>query len=162
KKLISVKHEQLDTQETKLLDTRAKKKDFDLSSEQEKTPIVKAETVNMPYLPNSKPNKSNNKSDKNWASNIEQEEKPVGKGKQKATSSTSKNLLQDLTFEENTTSIPISKHGLSSIEANYKNTNNETPATNYDQDITMEPLDYNKENKTEEKEFTLVTSKKNN
>ncbi|CAG8786681.1 298_t:CDS:1, partial [Cetraspora pellucida] len=68
----------------------------------------------------------------------------------------------DLTFEENTTSIPISKHGLLSIEANHKNTNNETPATNYDQDITMKPLDCNKENKTKEKEFTLVTSKKNN
>ncbi|CAG8799616.1 3308_t:CDS:1 [Cetraspora pellucida] len=69
---------------------------------------------------------------------------------------------QDLTFEENTTSIPISKHGSPSIEANHKNTNNETSTTNYDQDITMEPLDCNKENKTEEKEFTLVTSKKNN
>ncbi|CAG8799618.1 3309_t:CDS:1, partial [Cetraspora pellucida] len=44
----------------KLLDTRAKKKDFDLSSEQEKTPIVEAETANMPYLPNNKPSKSNN------------------------------------------------------------------------------------------------------
>ncbi|CAG8765500.1 9134_t:CDS:2, partial [Cetraspora pellucida] len=45
----------------------------------------------MPYLPNSKPSKSNNQGDKNWTSNIEQEEKPVGKGKQKATSSTSEN-----------------------------------------------------------------------
>ncbi|CAG8653715.1 13188_t:CDS:2 [Cetraspora pellucida] len=62
---------------------------------------------------------------------------------------------QDLSFEENTTSISISKHGSPLIEANYKNTNNETPATNYDQDITMKPLDCNKENKTEEKEFTL-------
>ncbi|CAG8784055.1 14522_t:CDS:2 [Cetraspora pellucida] len=115
----------------KLLDTRAKKKNFDLSSEQEKTPIIKAETANMPYLPNSKLSKSNNQSDENWASNIEQEEQPVGKGKQKATSSISKNS-KDLTFEENTSSIPISKHGSPSIEANHKNTNNETSATNYD------------------------------
>ncbi|CAG8817857.1 16527_t:CDS:2, partial [Cetraspora pellucida] len=83
----------------------------------------------------SKPSKSNNQADKNWASNIEQEEKSVGKGKQKATSSTNMvteqdgpntnvpnpNYLkendsintiddQDLTFKENITSIPISKH----------------------------------------------------
>ncbi|CAG8835963.1 9492_t:CDS:1, partial [Cetraspora pellucida] len=69
---------------------------------------------------------------------------------------------QDVTFEENTTSIPISKHGSSLMEMNHKNTNNETPATNHNQDITMEPLNCNKENKTEEKKFTLVTSKKNN
>ncbi|CAG8827072.1 15893_t:CDS:1, partial [Cetraspora pellucida] len=74
----------------KLLNTRTKKRNFDLSSEQEKTPIIEAETANMPYLPNSKPSKSNNQDDENWASNIKQE-KPVGKGKQKATSSTSKN-----------------------------------------------------------------------
>ncbi|CAG8653735.1 13189_t:CDS:2, partial [Cetraspora pellucida] len=36
----------------KLHDTRAKKKDFDLSSEQKKTPIVEAETANTLYLPN--------------------------------------------------------------------------------------------------------------
>ena len=69
---------------------------------------------------------------------------------------------QNSTSEENTTSIPIPKHGLPLIEANHKNTNNKTPAANYDQDITMEPLDCNKENKTEEKEFILITSKKNN
>ncbi|CAG8728636.1 10477_t:CDS:1 [Cetraspora pellucida] len=69
---------------------------------------------------------------------------------------------QNLTFEENTASISISKHGSPLIEANYKNTNNETSATNYDQDITIELLDCNKKNKTEEKEFTLITSKKNN
>ncbi|CAG8543053.1 2060_t:CDS:2 [Cetraspora pellucida] len=199
----------------KFLNTRARKKDFDLSSEQEKTPIVEAETANTSYLPNSKPNKSNNQGDKNWVSNIEQEEKPVGKGKQKATSSTkilngnkqtyqkmqtenissspknpyisnmiteqdglNTNVLnpnhlkendsintiddQNLTFEKNTTSIFISKHSSPSIKANHKNTNNETPATNYDQYITIEPLDCNKKNKTEEKEFTLVISKKNN
>ncbi|CAG8831127.1 17346_t:CDS:1, partial [Cetraspora pellucida] len=50
-----------------------------------------AETANMPYLPNSKPSKNNNQGDENWASNIEQEEKPDGKGKQKAISSTNKN-----------------------------------------------------------------------
>ncbi|CAG8837636.1 20383_t:CDS:1, partial [Cetraspora pellucida] len=38
-----------------------------------------------------KPSKNNNQGDENWASNIEQEEKPVGKGKQKATSSTNEN-----------------------------------------------------------------------
>ncbi|CAG8738347.1 14800_t:CDS:1, partial [Cetraspora pellucida] len=61
----------------KLLDTRAKKKNFDLSSEQEKTPIIEVETANTPYLPNSKPSKNNNQGDENWTSNIEQEEKPV-------------------------------------------------------------------------------------
>ncbi|CAG8824149.1 1943_t:CDS:2, partial [Cetraspora pellucida] len=113
--------------------------DFDLSSEQEKTPIIEAETANTPYLPNSKPSKNNNQDNENWVSNIEQEEKPVGKGKQKATSSTNENN-KDVTFEENTTSIPISKHGSPLKEANHKNTNNETPATNYDQNITIELL----------------------
>ncbi|CAG8481389.1 10704_t:CDS:2 [Cetraspora pellucida] len=145
----------------KLLNTRAKKKDFDLSSKQEKTSIIEAETANIPYLPNSKPSKNNNQGDKNWASNIEQKEKPVGKDKQKATSFTNENN-KDVTFKENTTSIPISKHGSPLKKANHKNINNATPATNHDQDITMEPLDCNKENKIEEKKFTLVTSKKNN
>ncbi|CAG8781564.1 11021_t:CDS:1, partial [Cetraspora pellucida] len=41
------------------------------------------------------------------------------------------------------------------IEANHKDTDDETFVTNLDQDVTMELLDSDKENKTEEKEFTL-------
>ncbi|CAG8783492.1 1009_t:CDS:1, partial [Cetraspora pellucida] len=49
-----------------------------------------------------------------------------------------------------------------SIKANHKDTDDKTSVTNLDQDVTMELLDSDKKNKTEEKEFTLITSKKNN
>ncbi|CAG8563047.1 24563_t:CDS:2 [Cetraspora pellucida] len=116
----------------------------------------------MLYLPNSNPNKSNNQCDESWTSNIEQKEKSVGKDKQKATSFISENnkIKNSKTHAENTTSIPIPKHNSPLIEANHKDTNNETSAANYDQDITIELLDCNKENKTKKKEFILSFQKK--
>ena len=74
----------------KLLNTRTRKKDFDLSSEKEKTSVLDAKVVNLFHSSKSKPSNSNDKNENSWASNIEQEEKPVGKGKQKVIPSTSK------------------------------------------------------------------------
>ncbi|CAG8692999.1 16108_t:CDS:1, partial [Cetraspora pellucida] len=51
----------------KLLDIRVRKKNFNLSSKQEKTPIIEAKAASMSYSSNSKPNKSNNQNNKSWA-----------------------------------------------------------------------------------------------
>ncbi|CAG8732502.1 1980_t:CDS:2 [Cetraspora pellucida] len=104
----------------KLFDTRARKKDFDLSSEQEKTPIVEAETANITYLQNNMVTEQDGTNTNVPNSNHLKENDSI-------------NTIDDqnLTFKKNTTSITISKHGSPSIEANYKNTNNETSATNY-------------------------------
>ncbi|CAG8588837.1 1962_t:CDS:2, partial [Cetraspora pellucida] len=68
----------------KFLREVTRKKDFDLSSEKEKTLVLDTKVENISHLPKSKPSNSNNKNKNSWASNIEQEEKLVGKGKQKA------------------------------------------------------------------------------
>ncbi|CAG8618447.1 3696_t:CDS:2, partial [Cetraspora pellucida] len=171
-----------------------RKKDFDLSSEKEKTSVLDTKVVNVSHSSKSEPSNSNDKNENSWASNIEQEEKPVGKGKQKVIPSTSeaykaKNMVteqegpstkvlesnnlekvvstdiandQKVTSEENPNSTSTPNQNSLLVEDNYKNTDDQTLVANLDQDITMEPLDCDKENRTDEKEFTLVTSKKNN
>ncbi|CAG8765751.1 6934_t:CDS:1, partial [Cetraspora pellucida] len=66
-----------------------RKKDFDLSSEKEKTFVLETEVKSILYSSKNEPSKSNTKNGKNQASNIEQEGKLAGKGKQKATFFTS-------------------------------------------------------------------------
>ncbi|CAG8540854.1 8535_t:CDS:2 [Cetraspora pellucida] len=112
-----------------------------------KTSVLDAEVESEFYFLKDKPNKNNNKNVKSWASNIEQEGKPVGKCKQKAIPSTS---------EDNKAKDPLL------MEINHKDTDDKIDATNLDQDETIKPLNSNKKNKAEEKEFTLITSKKNN
>ncbi|CAG8757097.1 3518_t:CDS:1, partial [Cetraspora pellucida] len=72
----------------KLFNTRTRKKDFDLSSEKEKTSVLDTEVESILYSSKNEPSKSNSKNGKSQASNIEQEGKLARKGKQKATSFT--------------------------------------------------------------------------
>ncbi|CAG8679989.1 8982_t:CDS:2, partial [Cetraspora pellucida] len=153
----------------------------------EKTSVLDTEVESILYSLKNEPSKSNTKNEKSQASNIEQEGKLAEKGKQKATSFTNmiteqegpstkvsepnysekSDLIdninnQDSASMESPNSTSMLNQDSLSIEANHKDTGDETSVTNLDQDVTMEPLDSDKENKTEEKEFTLVTSKKNN
>ncbi|CAG8710069.1 14206_t:CDS:2, partial [Cetraspora pellucida] len=50
----------------------------------EKTSVLDTKVENISHLPKSEPSNSNNKNENSWASNIEQEEKLISKGKQKA------------------------------------------------------------------------------
>ncbi|CAG8538488.1 8746_t:CDS:2, partial [Cetraspora pellucida] len=69
---------------------------------------------------------------------------------------------QEATSEKNPSNTSTPNQNILLMEVNCKNTDDQTPVANLDQNITMEPSDCNKENRTDEKEFTLVTSKKNN
>ncbi|CAG8598354.1 13693_t:CDS:1, partial [Cetraspora pellucida] len=62
---------------------------------------------------------------------------------------------QDATSEKNSNNTSTPNQDSLLMEVNYKDTDDQTPVANLDQDINMKPLDCDKENRTDKKKNSL-------